>query len=69
MIFHEKKAPQDGHRRRLVASSFWNNVFNTQLAWEPLLRLFEPQRDYRIDPSRTPRGKVTRGESHADQHC
>jgi hypothetical protein len=26
MIFHEKKAPQDRHRRRLVASSFWNNV-------------------------------------------
>jgi hypothetical protein len=26
MIFHEKKAPQDKHRRRLAASSFWNNL-------------------------------------------
>ena len=33
-----------------------------------LFRLFEPQSDYRIDPCRTPRGKVTRGESHADQN-
>src|SRR5260370_40731679 len=25
MLFNEKKAPQDRHRRRLAASSFWNN--------------------------------------------
>jgi hypothetical protein len=26
MIFHEKKAPQDRHRRRLAPSSFWNKL-------------------------------------------
>ncbi len=64
MIFHEKKAPQDKHRRRLAASSSWNNFcigvsFGDRKIIAIGLSTGRPIHNRSIDCCRTPRYHTT----------